>query len=279
MSGLYNSIFGVDQRAGLMLHILGLKAEDFGRFRDAYPSAEHIVVYTRCGGGNRDDYGEVFEKMEKHPLFDRDEDDDFDCTYCSFYFKHPKGAEEILKSMAEGIATPAEKMITTHLDMFMSQDAKDGRIWTDGQDCYKRMNDDLWIREAGCEGWRIYTEQVVTMDGHCEWLGDVNTLSTEDSLRAIADGKCIGNGRRIFKLAEDGQFVRWDEVEPGEFGWIFAVLRDLQGFQVVIDPSHRIEKQREHNGYCNKAGAYPRSHPCKGCQAMTNTAKNLRERG
>lgn len=112
MSGLYNSIFGVDQRAGLMLHVLGLTKKDFGRFRDAYPDAKHIVVYTRCGGGNRRDYQEVFDKMREHPLYCYEQDDDFDCTYCSFYFKHPKGAEDILKFMAEGIAIPAEKWKT-----------------------------------------------------------------------------------------------------------------------------------------------------------------------
>ena len=75
---LYNLVFGEHDHADLLLSCLGLSKGDFGRFRPAYIGDGQIVVYTRVGGGNREDYESVFVQMQKHPNFLRDEDDDFD---------------------------------------------------------------------------------------------------------------------------------------------------------------------------------------------------------
>lgn len=89
---MYNMLFGENDVAGILLSILGKTREDFGRFRDAYLSEDghRIIVYTRCGGGNREGYPEVFEAMSAHPQFITDYDDEFDCTYCSFEFSVPQ---------------------------------------------------------------------------------------------------------------------------------------------------------------------------------------------
>jgi hypothetical protein len=87
---MYNSLFGMNPDSDKLLDVLGKKREDFGRFRDVYLDDDYLVVFTRCGGGNREYYEHVFEEMGNHPWFERDEDDDFDCTYASFYFKLPK---------------------------------------------------------------------------------------------------------------------------------------------------------------------------------------------
>ena len=109
MSGLYNVLFGCNDHAGFLLGLLGKEAGDFGRFRDVYVTEDHIVVHTRNGGDNREDYEDVFAEMKDHPLYTHDEDDDFDCTYANIYFKHPEGYGEILKEMAVGTVTPSEK--------------------------------------------------------------------------------------------------------------------------------------------------------------------------
>lgn len=106
---LYNMLFGANDTSAFLLALLGKTAGDFGRYRDVYVTENHIVVHTRNGGGNREDYEDVFDEMSDHPLYDYDEDDDFDCTYANIYFKHPAGYEEVLKEMAEGTITPAEK--------------------------------------------------------------------------------------------------------------------------------------------------------------------------
>ena len=58
-----------------------------------------IIVYTRNGGGNREDYQEVFDEMETHPLFITDYDDDFDCTYAYYEFKAPQSVNEFFEDV------------------------------------------------------------------------------------------------------------------------------------------------------------------------------------
>lgn len=100
-------LFGEGDQAGFLLGLLESERDDFGRFRAIYATDTHIVVHTRCGGGNRDEY--FPEWVEDHPLYDYDEDDDFDETYADIYFKHPPEYSEVLKEMALGVVTPAEK--------------------------------------------------------------------------------------------------------------------------------------------------------------------------
>jgi hypothetical protein len=110
MSGLYNMLFGENaSQSEFLFALLGKTREDFGRYRDIYVTDEHIVVHTRNGGGNRDDYEYVFDEMSEHPLYAYDEDDDFDCTYANIYFRHPAEHAEVLKELAEGTITPSEK--------------------------------------------------------------------------------------------------------------------------------------------------------------------------
>lgn len=106
---LYNMLFGEGNDADFLLKLLGKDRGDFGRFRAVYVTEDHIVVHTRNGGGNRDDYEDVFDEMSDHPLYSHDADDSFDCTYADIYFKHPAEYSELLKEMAVGTVTPAEK--------------------------------------------------------------------------------------------------------------------------------------------------------------------------
>ena len=104
-------LHGVNTQAPIVLGLLGKAAGDFGRFRDAYITEDYLVVHTRCGGGNRESYEDVFDEMSGHPLYSHDADDDYDCTYCDFYFKHPVNLAEDLKKFAQDNPqeTPAEK--------------------------------------------------------------------------------------------------------------------------------------------------------------------------
>ena len=110
MSGLYNILFGENaNQRDFLFKLLELTPGDCGRYRDIYVIENYIVVHTRNGGGNRDDYEDVFETLSQHPLYAYDEDDDFDCTYADIYFRYPKGYEDILSEMAKGTVTPSEK--------------------------------------------------------------------------------------------------------------------------------------------------------------------------
>lgn len=108
---MYSMIFGESEVADSLLGLLGLAKSDFYRYRDCYladgPNGrKRIAVYTRGGGGNRECFCEngdaehsddcVVPKQESnrsHPLYDSDEDDEFDCTYATFYFRVPDESE------------------------------------------------------------------------------------------------------------------------------------------------------------------------------------------
>ena len=110
MSSMYNMLFGENSsQKDFLLNLLDFQDLDFGRFRDIYVTKEYIVVHTRCGGGNREDYEDVFWMAEEHPLYAYNEDCDFDYTYADIYFHHPEEYKEVLKELAEGTITPSEK--------------------------------------------------------------------------------------------------------------------------------------------------------------------------
>jgi hypothetical protein len=87
-------LFGMNPDGDKILSLLGKTQADFGRFRNVYLDEGYIVVHTRNGGGNREDYEDVFEEMAEHPWYSHDEDDSFDCTYANIYFKIPEGTDQ-----------------------------------------------------------------------------------------------------------------------------------------------------------------------------------------
>jgi len=96
---LYNALFGMNPSAPLILATLGLRASDVGRFRDAFVANGEIAIYTRNGGGNREEYQGVIDALARHPNYLRDADDDFDCTYATIYFSFPAEYADVLKSL------------------------------------------------------------------------------------------------------------------------------------------------------------------------------------
>lgn len=123
---LYNQLFGRNPTSDLLLALLNLSQGDVGRFRDCYLARKlreeetegelRIVVFTRNGGGNRDDYAGVTEALQGHPDYLLDFDDDFDCTYASYVFRVPEKfkatAEELASLGAESKESPMEKFQT-----------------------------------------------------------------------------------------------------------------------------------------------------------------------
>lgn len=105
MGGLYNMVIGVGPLAGDLLAMLKLTLEGLGRFRDAYlvdgDDGLLINVHTRCGGGNRVDYEEVFKAVRRHPHYVRDQDCDYDSTYADIVFKVPEKFQEALDSVVQ----------------------------------------------------------------------------------------------------------------------------------------------------------------------------------
>lgn len=84
-------INGFNPSCILFMPMLGRKQEEYPRFRDCFLSddKEHIIIYTRVGGGNRNQgYGE--EELYKDPNFVKTYDDEFDSTYGYYEFNVPE---------------------------------------------------------------------------------------------------------------------------------------------------------------------------------------------
>lgn len=127
---LYNLVHGENPAATILLGLLGLTRADVPRYRDCYWNGKHIAVHTRTGGGNRDyyeheescraNYPDYFDgkddpkgpwnaDLRRIPTFVYDEDDDYDCTYATFYFTIPEQFAWVMPQLNASDATPAQK--------------------------------------------------------------------------------------------------------------------------------------------------------------------------
>ena len=65
---LYNRLFGENPDAMALLGMIGTTRNDFQRYRDVNLNKDGniIIVTTRLGGGNRDNYKQVFTNMRRN---------------------------------------------------------------------------------------------------------------------------------------------------------------------------------------------------------------------
>lgn len=92
----YNMLFGQNSNSAVILALINLKETDVERFRDCHIHKDYITIYTRTGGGNREDYPNT--TLVESPYYLRDEDEDDDNTYATYYFKFPDELrEDIIK--------------------------------------------------------------------------------------------------------------------------------------------------------------------------------------
>lgn len=112
---LYNMLFGRNPQTALLLAVIGFKENDVERFRDVHVENEGriIAVYTRTGGGNRSAYPQV--ALYRSQLFERTEDDDFDSTYATFYFRTPDEFVEDVRGLGDILANGLRKEFAQHL--------------------------------------------------------------------------------------------------------------------------------------------------------------------
>jgi hypothetical protein len=130
---MYEMLFADGEKGLPLLGALGFKSVyDVGRYRSSWiekgeDGKPRIAVYTRNGGGNREHYDEEKEAGEKcfctgcmievhlpkHPLYIKDRDDDFDCTYATVYFQIPESLKKILNEQD----SDWEKKIQNSVDM------------------------------------------------------------------------------------------------------------------------------------------------------------------
>ncbi len=105
-------VHGVTLATFYLIPMLGDKHPDeYPRFRDVYTSDQdhpeydnHIHLYTRVGGGNRNcGYGE--DELYQHPNYVETFDDESDCTYATYVFSVPEQWKADYAAFIEGRPT------------------------------------------------------------------------------------------------------------------------------------------------------------------------------
>lgn len=110
----YGMLFGKNdnENTNVLWDILCLDDYKLGRFRDIYlreytteskeckqnkiSPGRYIVLLTRNGGGNRENYEDCFRSLQKHQHYKSDWDCDWDCTYAEIAFSIPTQSKEEL---------------------------------------------------------------------------------------------------------------------------------------------------------------------------------------
>lgn len=108
---LYNILYGrpTENKTKFvdLLFNWNISVDDFPRFRNVEIEVDRpiVSVYTRIGGGNREYYQEEIEKLEKLEGYSYDEDDDYDCTYATFYYNIPERNHHYWRQYIDDINT------------------------------------------------------------------------------------------------------------------------------------------------------------------------------
>lgn len=124
MSGMYGMVFG--PRGDFLYPVaqatLG-EHTSIGRYRDMWfeknpadPAGTSCIlaVYTRNGGGNREDQAQAIKSMQTHPNYVEDADDSFDETYATFRFVF---TFEELEAVEAGLGDAARDNLIDRVDM------------------------------------------------------------------------------------------------------------------------------------------------------------------
>ena len=113
---------GLNPFAGILLGSLGFKQplDEIDRFRDCYVDADdNIVVFTRTGGQNRDQYQAGNQHLAERADFLRTEDWSEDGTYAKFVYQPPEEVRELTRQLGEAGARsdPTQKFRAFLADM------------------------------------------------------------------------------------------------------------------------------------------------------------------
>lgn len=97
---LYSVVIAINPVAADLLAAIALDPDAVPRPRDVWINRElsEVTVFTRTGGGNRDEYAVENAALRAHPGYLRDHDWATDPTYAEWVFVFPAVNREALRS-------------------------------------------------------------------------------------------------------------------------------------------------------------------------------------
>ena len=101
---MYHMMCKANPAAGRLLGIINLDHATIPRLRDVWTNADmsEVVVLTRTGGGNRAGYNDENAALTLHPLYLRDQDEEWDSTYATFVFTLPAEGAASMRAEIDG---------------------------------------------------------------------------------------------------------------------------------------------------------------------------------
>ncbi len=126
---LYNMINGFNPSCLFFMPMLGRKQDEYPRFRDCYLSddKQRICIYTRVGGGNRNQgYGE--EELYDDPNFVETYNDDFDSTYATYEFNVPEEWKKDFDFIVNGDFNSVSNAYVERVKQFFPMLTEEGMI-------------------------------------------------------------------------------------------------------------------------------------------------------
>lgn len=147
---LYNMICGKNVNAGVILALLGLKECDIERFRDCSMDENGISIYTRTGGGNREDYPN--DVLISNPCYSGDEDDDFDSTYATYHFKFPDNIKEDCLKLFDMGKNGIPASVINQVNAVANREETDNDKWTkiynEQMNTYRQLRQNMDVYET-----------------------------------------------------------------------------------------------------------------------------------
>lgn len=143
-------IFGMNPNADLVLALIGLKRSDVERFRDCGMNEDGVIIHTRTGGGNREDFPQ--ELLVKNANYLSDEDCEGDCTYANYYFKFPDDIKDdclkFLDVKANGVPASIIQRVTETMNRPETPGDKWAKIYDQQEKVYKNLRQQLQVYET-----------------------------------------------------------------------------------------------------------------------------------
>lgn len=134
----------------------------------------------------------------------------------------------------------------THLHAFLDEYAVAGRMWSDGVYFYNRKNNMIQrkLPQIG-SNWEQVDAAQLDASASVAWADEPKTLTPQEALLALADGKCLRTKDGEFFLMREGGRIATFAMTYNGSGFVDASIGDLSGCVIVPDPSQPAE-QHEH---------------------------------